>query len=38
VRGHTLGSPLLNFRKLTPEGREAAAAEYRKGFTINPIN
>jgi propane monooxygenase large subunit len=38
VRGHTLGSPLTNFRALTDEGRAAAAAEYRKGFTINPCN
>ena len=38
VRGHKLGSPLIGFRALTPEGREEAAATYRKGFTINPIN
>ena len=37
VRGFTLGSPLIGFRALTPEGREAAAIEYRKGFKINPI-
>ena len=24
--------------KLTPAQRETAAAEYRKGFTINPCN
>jgi hypothetical protein len=29
---------LQAFRKLTPEQREAAVAEYRKGFTINPCN
>jgi propane monooxygenase large subunit len=38
VRGDTLGSPLQGFRKLTPAQRETAAAEYRKGFTINPCN
>jgi propane monooxygenase large subunit len=38
VRGHTLGSPLINFRKLSAEGKEAAAVEYRKGFVINPLN
>jgi propane 2-monooxygenase large subunit len=32
-----LGSPLTGFRALTPEGREAAAAEYRKGFKINKV-
>ena len=37
VKGFTLGSPLIGFRALTPEGREAAAIEYRKGFKINPI-
>jgi propane monooxygenase large subunit len=38
VRGFKLGSPLLGFRALDDAGREAAAAEYRKGFTINPVN
>ena len=38
VRGHTLQSPLTLFRALTPEQREAAAAEYRKGFTITPMH
>jgi propane monooxygenase large subunit len=38
VRGFKLGSPLLGFRALDDAGREAAAVEYRKGFTINPIN
>ena len=38
VRGHTLASPLMHFRSLTPEQREAATAEYRKGFTINAVN
>jgi propane monooxygenase large subunit len=38
VKGHKLGSPLLGFRALTDEGRAAAAAEYRKGFVINPLN
>ena len=37
VRGYTLKSPLIAFRALTAEGREKAAAEYRKGFKINPI-
>ena len=38
VRGDTLLSPLRAFRELTPEQREAASAEYRKGFTINPCH
>lgn len=38
VRGHTLGSPLLTIRGMTPEARETHLAEYRKGFKINPIN
>jgi propane monooxygenase large subunit len=38
VRGHTLGSPLLTIRGMTPDAREAHLAEYRKGFKINPIN
>jgi propane monooxygenase large subunit len=38
VRGHKLASPLMHFRSLTPEQREVATAEYRKGFTINPVN
>ena len=37
VKGFTLGSPLKAFRALTPEARELAAVEYRKGFKINPI-
>ena len=36
LRGNTLGSPLMAFRALTPEARETAAAEYRKGFKITP--
>ena len=35
LRGHTLQSPLETFRALSPEEREKAAAEYRRGFTIN---
>jgi propane monooxygenase large subunit len=39
VRGHTLGSPLQGFRALKPGAeRDAAVAEYRKGFKINPCN
>ncbi len=38
IRGHALGSPLRGFRALTPAQREAAVAEYRKGFKINPCN
>jgi propane monooxygenase large subunit len=38
VRGYTLGSPLTNFRALSDEERVVAAAEYRKGFKINPLN
>jgi propane monooxygenase large subunit len=39
VRGHTLGSPLRGFRALKAGAeRDAAVAEYRKGFTINPVN
>jgi propane 2-monooxygenase large subunit len=39
VRGHTLGSPLQGFRALKPGAeRDAAVAEYRKGFKINPVN
>ena len=38
MRGNTLQSPLTLFRALTPQQRETAAAEYRRGFTINPIN
>jgi len=38
IRGHQLGSPLRGFRALTPEQREVAVADYRKGFTINPCN
>ena len=37
VKGYTLASPLKAFRALTPEARELAAVEYRKGFKINPI-
>ena len=37
VKGFTLSSPLKAFRALTPEARELAAVEYRKGFKINPI-
>jgi hypothetical protein len=29
---------LQNFRKLSPEDREVAVAEYRKGFKITPLN
>ena len=38
VRGHQLGSPLRGFRALSPIEREVAAAEYRKGFKINPCH
>ncbi len=38
VRGHTLASPLTMFRALTPEAAGGAAAEYRKGFTINAVS
>ena len=38
IRGHVLGSPLRGFRALSPEARDAAVAEYRKGYTINPCN
>ena len=39
VRGNSLGSPLRAFRALKPGAeRDAAIAEYRKGFTINPCN
>jgi propane monooxygenase large subunit len=38
VRGDILLSPLRMFRELRPEQREVAAAEYRKGFTINACN
>ena len=38
IRGHVLGSPLRGFRALTPDQRDAAIAEYRKGYTINPCN
>jgi len=33
-----LGSPLRGFRALSPEQRDAAVAEYRKCYTINPCN
>ena len=38
IRGHVLGSPLRAFRALTPEQRDVAVADYRKGFKINPCN
>jgi len=39
VRGHSLGSPLRGFRALKPGAeRDAAIAEYRKGFKINPCH
>jgi propane monooxygenase large subunit len=39
VRGHTLGSPLRGFRELKAGAeRDAAIAEYRKGFKINPVH
>ena len=38
VRGHTLGSPLRGFRALSPNEREVAVADYRKGFKINPCH
>ena len=38
IRGNKLGSPLRDFRALNPGSeREAAIAEYRKGFTINAV-
>jgi propane monooxygenase large subunit len=39
VRGHALGSPLRGFRALKPGAeRDAAIAEYRKGFKIAPCH
>ena len=39
VRGHALGSPLRGFRALKAGAeRDAAIAEYRKGFKINPCH
>jgi len=39
IRGNTLGSPLRSFRALKAgTERDAAIAEYRKGFKINPCN
>ena len=38
VRGNTLASPLRTLREMTPQAREASLAEYRRGFTINPLN
>ena len=38
VRGHVLGSPLRGFRALSAAEKVTAAAEYRKGFKINPCN
>ena len=38
VRGHTLKSPLVLLRGMSPEDREKHIAEYKAGFTINPCN
>ena len=35
IRGHVLGSPLRGFRGLSPEQRDSAVAEYRKGYKVN---
>jgi hypothetical protein len=37
VKDLPVGSPLEGFRALTPEGRETAAATYRKGYKIRPV-
>jgi propane monooxygenase large subunit len=37
VKDLPVASPLEGFRALTPEGREEAAATYRKGYKIRPI-
>jgi propane monooxygenase large subunit len=37
VKDLPVGSPLEGFRALTPEGREEAAATYRKGYKIRPV-
>jgi propane 2-monooxygenase large subunit len=37
VKGFELRSPLLDLRAKSPEERETAIAEYRKGFTIKRI-
>jgi len=38
VRGHTIQSPIVLLRGMTPEQREKHIAEYRAGFKINPLN
>jgi propane monooxygenase large subunit len=38
VRGHTIQSPIVLLREMTPEQREKHIAEYRAGFTINPCS
>jgi propane monooxygenase large subunit len=38
VRGHTLKSPLVLLRGMSPEDREKHIADYKAGFTINPCN
>jgi propane monooxygenase large subunit len=38
VRGHTIQSPMLRMREMTPEKRAAHVEEYRAGFTINPCH
>jgi len=38
VRGHTIQSPIVLIRGMTPEQREKHIAEYRAGFKINPVN
>ncbi len=38
VRGHTIKSPLITLREMSPEQRETHRGPYRAGFTINPCN
>jgi propane monooxygenase large subunit len=38
VRGHTIQSPLLLLRGMSPEDREKHIAEYKAGFKINPVH
>ena len=37
VRGHTIRSPLLALREMTPQQRQAHVEEYRKGFKIRRV-
>ena len=38
IKGYTLGSPLLALRAMSKEDREKAIADYRAGFTVNPVS